>query len=456
MAFNLPSPLFTGAKTGSTYSRPSDWINITDTDNEVQFLFADVGTAAISLETNNHNTTSPSNIVIDWGDGSLDIVSGAFGTITNHQYVKGTGTPCSRGYTTFKIRVYLETPSVADWIRICKPGNGTSFASKNASNGVLEAVFGDGTVLYGMPVNFASNTASVSLSNFAMLEYVKLPRVMDAPEMDGAFENCSQLRKVDMPITDTLLTFSRSQWRRCFQGCANLLEVVFPSNTVLEASFGTNNTFTGCSSLRNIVLPTNNVSPHLVTTMNGCFLSLQNLESIILPSMPSCRDYASCFQECRQLTSVIILGMPTVSEAGLSLSNMFTGCLRLEYVSFPPSVSSNPTYNASNMFSGCQNLKNITFPTGFIANNLSGCFNGCSTLQDADLSCGGTLNPVLSSISTLFGSCFNLTSFSLPILTGSAAPVATNVFQNCFNLEKIIFDDSYSRLLSFSISGLHH
>ena len=456
MAFNLPSPLFTGAKSGSTYSRPSDWPVITDTDKEVQFLFADIGTSTISILTQNNNATH-SNIIIDWGDSTSDTVSGVT-TTTTHQYTKGTGTACSRGYTTFKIRVYLQTPSSDpdNWIRECKPINPTTQSSLYYTTGILEAIYGDGTVLYGIQLYFASNSATSATSNFGMLEYVKLPRVMDAPTMTGAFEFCQQLRKVDMPITDSLATGSFSQWSRCFQNCVNLLEVIFPSNTVLVSLFGTSQTFNGCVALKKVVLPTNNISPHLTTTMQSCFANLYNLESITIPLMPSCTEYTTCFSNCFSLTTVVFNGLTTVAGT-VVFNNMFINCYRLEYVSFPANVSSTPSYSINSMFSNCMGLKNITFPAGFVIQQMSSTFDACRSLQSADLSCGGTLNGALAgSMASLFNNCHNLTSFSLPILTGSSAPVATSIFTGCYNLETIIFDASYSRMLSFSIGGNTH
>jgi len=106
MAFNLPVQNYFNRATGpSSYSRPSDWPVITDAAAEVQFLFCDLGDAACSIRTSFTRTSGTQDIIIDWGDGTTSTVTTTASTNTNHTYTLGTGTPCTLGYTTFKIRV---------------------------------------------------------------------------------------------------------------------------------------------------------------------------------------------------------------------------------------------------------------------------------------------------------------------------------------------------------------
>ena len=149
MAFNLPSNLFTNPKVGASFSRPTDWPIITDTAEEVQYLFADTNTASLAIKTSGAWPYS-NTITIDWGDGTTNTVSSLPNTVTNHFYTKGAGATCSRGYTTFKIRVYTTTSPVA-WdnrIESCYIIPPTTITGRYQNLGVLEAYFGNSTILY--------------------------------------------------------------------------------------------------------------------------------------------------------------------------------------------------------------------------------------------------------------------------------------------------------------------
>ncbi len=108
MAFNLPvQNVYSKKLEPVAWVRPSDWPVITDTPNEVQFLMSDIGRASCTIRTQYTRDTGSQTIVIDWGDGTTDTVTASGQTLTTHQYTVGSGTPCSLGYTTFKVRVYF-------------------------------------------------------------------------------------------------------------------------------------------------------------------------------------------------------------------------------------------------------------------------------------------------------------------------------------------------------------
>lgn len=86
------------------YHPPADWEDISNPDDgAINFLFYDSGIILIHV-------FCTSAFTIDWGDGTIDEVSlvdydyrieCGYGYVM-HEYVKGSGKPCSRGYTTFK------------------------------------------------------------------------------------------------------------------------------------------------------------------------------------------------------------------------------------------------------------------------------------------------------------------------------------------------------------------
>mgnify|MGYP003658760382 CR=1 FL=1 len=167
MGVKLPvQNYFIRASGPSEWVRPTDWPVITDTVGEVQFLMSDLGNSNCSLRTNFTRTSGTQNIVIDWGDGTTTTISTAGSSITTDKtYTPGTGTPCSLGYTTFKIRVYFTGTGVSV-ITQCQPTalliSGNTFSTQNCE--VLEAYYGNGTIPT-QPPSFESvggNSSSLS------------------------------------------------------------------------------------------------------------------------------------------------------------------------------------------------------------------------------------------------------------------------------------------------------
>ena len=147
MGFNLPlRNYFNKMSEPTTWVRPNDWPVITDADNEVQFLMSDIDSAACTVQTTFTRTTGSQDIIIDWGDGTTNTVTATTSTNTTHQYTPGTGTPCSRGYTTFKIRVYFTGTGVSSLgqcrISSLLPSGNTATPYVNV--GLLEIYYGDG------------------------------------------------------------------------------------------------------------------------------------------------------------------------------------------------------------------------------------------------------------------------------------------------------------------------
>ena len=177
MAFKLPSKNFFRKTAGpAVYSRPSDWPVIIDAAAEVQFLFCDLGDASCQIRTTFSRTTGSQNITIDWGDGNANVISTTNTTNTTHTYTVGTGTACTLGYTTFKIRVYFTgtgTSVLSNCNIMSIPVSGYSNSFSNCA--VLEAYYGNSTQT-ATPVNFNSQAQTTStISLFQTLQFVKLP-----------------------------------------------------------------------------------------------------------------------------------------------------------------------------------------------------------------------------------------------------------------------------------------
>lgn len=430
MAFNalinsiapLPTPL--------DWVRPPDWITIVDTPNEVQFLVADVSLKCFSIQTEFTRTTG--NIYIDWGDGVIDTISTTALTTTEHVYSTG-GTPCSRGYNTFKIRIYGDATCVITNVRHTSNFTVTG-GSPFYGVGVLEAYFGDGTMDGIAAFLFASNGATGSVTSFTYLEYVKLPTTVTwTDRMRGMFQNCVNLYEVVMPTSASLLT----DFQSVFQSCTNLRDIELPTNataiTNLTAAFGT------CTNLRTISFP---------TTLNNCttfllaFNNCQSLKNVTLPSIDLCINMASAFFGSTSLQWVRFTSLPAPTSPGtvVDFQSIMNVSQNLQNVYFPATCSSNAVYNLQSSFSTCPQLKNIIFPTNLNASSMLNSFGQSTSLTSVIIQ---SPMPNLITLNQAFFGCSLLTSITLPATVGPSIDLS-NAFQSCRALTSITIPSGWT------------
>jgi hypothetical protein len=463
MAFNAPINSIAPLSTPTDWVRPSDWPIITDTEDEVQFLVADTGAKSFSLLI--EFTLSSGNLFIDWGDGTVVTVTSS-GSQTSHIYSTG-GTPCSRGYNTFKIRVYGDgdylIQNVVHRQNIAVTGNNIFY-----NIGLLEAYYGDNCCTTpSFTQLFYSNAPSPTNfpSSYQLLEYVKLPATISWSQgMDNMFRNCTNLYKVVMPTSGTsLLTFSNT-----FNGCTNLLDFEFPQDALSIISL--TSTFLNCINLRTVSFPSNlNQVQGMSSTFQGC----NSLKNITFPSMDSNTNFGNMLNSCYSLQWVKFTSFPNLSfGSSILMSNAFQNCTQLQNVYFPETVQSNNYYTMSSTFSGCSALKNIVFPIGFNPASLANCFLNCSYLTSVVFQSNC---PNLSSIASTFSGCIKLQNITLPevvanpislsstftscqTLTSITVPSGWNVsgldntFTGCLNLETVILPNNTNNTIT-TLSG---
>jgi hypothetical protein len=430
MAFNIPINSIVPYPTPVDWVRPADWITITDVENEVQFLVADTGLKSFAIETT-FTQNSGTNIYIDWGDGVIDTITTPTIVTTNHVYSTG-GTPCSRGYNTFKIRIYGDATCV---ITNVKHISNFSVTGGNPfySVGVLEAYFGDGTMEGVSSSLFSSNGGTNSVVSFTYLEYVKLPATVNwASQMENMFLNCVNLYKVVMPTSaSSLLTLSNT-----FNGCTNLLDITLPLNAFSITSFLS--TFSGCRYLRTVSFPP--VLNYCVS-FNSAFAGCLSLKNVTLPSIDQCTDLSNIFQSCSSLQWVRFTSLPTpvLSGTPVSLQNMFISCTSLQNVYFPSACSSNAVYILNTAFYQAYNLKSLIFPINFNTTTLSSTFQDCQKLTNIVFQ---SPCPALINMSSTFNSCYLLSSVTLPSTVGASVNLS-NTFRNCYAFASIIIPSGW-------------
>lgn len=443
MAFNIPSKLAIIKQkpvnpSTEIWTRPGDWPSVTDAAGEVQFLVSDVLNATYNLQTAFIKPASQ-NLYIDWGDGTTDTISTNTDVYTSHTYAVGTGTACSRGYTTFKIRVYVDSGATIDVCKFRAQGyNGTGDTEEYTANnpcGLLEAYYGDGTLpSLGMYEYFRD---SIILVSFSYLEYVKCPDTMNYNQglvstftTSSASGGCPVLAKVIMPTNYSGVTMV---FTNTFNGCGNLIEVNFPTSVNIESLSGT---FGFCTKLRSITLPSNMDS---CTTIANAFQSCFALGYIDLPALPACTNYSSAFNSCRSLTSFNLKTFTSATGQTINLTSTFLSCSSLVNINFPSVVATGTILSLANTFNGCTCLLAITFPETDI-DSLSSTFSGCNNLQSVTLptSCSS-----LTTLASTFQSCNSLPEITLPTTVTGGTITMTSTFLNCSSISSITIPSSY-------------
>jgi len=425
MAFNLPVQNFFVRPEGpSIWVRPADWPVITDVANEVQFLMSDQGDANCSILTNFTRTSGTQNIIIDWGDGTTSTITTTANTTTNKTYTPGTGTPCSLGYTTFKIRVYFTGTGVSV-LNTCSMGalyvGSNTFSAQTCY--VLEAYYGDGTTptvparFYGAPGN------SNSLAIFSALKYAKFPSTVSWTNVQNMFTGATSLSRVVLPTSMASVSASANM----FQNCYELEEVTFPSNATAMTNF--TGMFQNCYNLRTVTLPT---TLNSCTILNTAFDGCTNLRNLTLPSLNICTNFVSTFANCTQLEWVRFTSMPTITAA-INFTTTFNNAYNLQNVYFPATGVSTNSYTFTQTFINCYQLKSVIFPSNLNATTFLGTFSSCFSLITCVLP---TSMPSLVNMGSCFTSCFSLRNVTLPTTTGAGVNFS-NIFSSCLKLESV-------------------
>lgn len=218
-----------------------------------------------------------------------------------------------------------------------------------------------------------------SFADLDKLMTVKLPK--SVKYIDQAFNNCRQLRSVEMP-ENLICIGDSSNWywgdlnNGAFSYCTNLEEIIFHNCEKIGG-----HAFYQCHSLQEITLPKN----------------LKHVGSF-------------AFSQCDQLVGIILPNeVETIGE------DAFEYCFNLSSVQFPPSLKR----IEANAFSSCNSLSSINLPglTSISVNT----FSGCSNLTEVKLP--STLERIGD---RAFEGCSNLTK----VYTYTVLPI--NIDQNTF------------------------
>ena len=187
--------------------------------------------------------------------------------------------------------------------------------------------------------------------------------------------------------------------------------------------------FEDCRGLTSITIPSS------VTSLGySCFEGCSGLTSITIPSSVTSLE-SDCFRGCSGLTSITIPS--SVTSFGFAC---FEGCIGLTSITIPSSVTS----LGESCFSGCSGLASIIIPSSVTSLGNS-CFYGCSGL---------TSITIPSSVTSLgdycFSSCNKLTSVTIPFSVTSLGDVC---FSGCSSLTSVTIPSSVTSLGEFCFLG---
>ena len=199
-----------------------------------------------------------------------------------------------------------------------------------------------------------------SFADLDKLMTVKLPK--SVKYIDLAFNNCRQLRSVEMP-ENLICVGDTADWNwnkdgGAFGNCTNLEEIIFHNCEKIGGK-----AFYQCNSLQEITLPKN-----LKHIGSYAFNYCNQLKDIILPNeVETIGEHA--FEFCYNLSSVQFPPSLKRIEA-----NAFYCCISLSSINLP-----GLTNISENTFSGCSNLTEVKLPSTLerIGNNA---FENCSNL----------------------------------------------------------------------------
>ena len=422
-SYALERPIYTG----TTWTRPADWITITDTTGEVQFLVSDLAAPSYRINTTYTRTLGTQRIYIDWGDGVIDTISATTATDTSHTYTSG-GTPCSLGYNTWKIRIYGDAGTrITTAFQLVpapyfnSPNNPLGGTIIQAPNGLLEAYYGDTTILSAQFLF----SYSVVRPRFSYLQYCKLPSVMTGSGniLENAFGDCNLLQKVVMPTSMPNNTSTRDLFTRCW----TLQEVVFPQDMINLTDM--TNTFSTCYELKSITLPP---TLNLVSTIAGAFSSCYLLSDLdFIPPLPANTSFNGSFASCRSLISANIKVFRNTGT--IDFTTAFANCVALEYVNLPV-MTPGTLLTFTQSFANCSNLKSFIAPTNFDTTTLGTAFQNCVSLSSCILP---SSIPNCATMSSTFQGCSTLQSFTFPTTMAVGGVDINNCFFSCLSLSEI-------------------
>ena len=320
------------------WTAPDDWIQLgTPNDNEILLLASDI------YLSNCFQVTCVGGYTIDWGDGITESFDS--GTRCYHNYIEGTGRGCSRGYTTFKIRIYSQN-GVSPITAFIVKGI-TNSIDTTANSAILWAKLGT----RGLTTASGMFFDSFSYYTCAHLEKVTLPNELpNCVYFTDTFKNATALEEVDMP---TLYSSNPISFKGTFERCYNLTHFDFKAESLQISTMELMFSYAGISD---VVLP---------GTVLGCssfktMFSYTSIRTLVLPIIDTPTNLDFMFSNCFALNEVVFNSSWNNNIS--TQSQAFTSCAAIrELVDYPDLIP--PALGGVSLFSNLTGATRMRMPS---------------------------------------------------------------------------------------------
>ena len=468
-----------------SYTRPTDWLAITDPTSMEQKL---VGLVAVYDNSSNYialatTITDATQYTVDWGDGTSENVNSGVtaqhnyswssissGTLTSNGYRQAiiTITPTTAGKTFSAINLDRRhsavisgaTSTINPWLDISVSAPNATIlilggTNTNANTSTYHTLIEKINIISHNTINMTYlcinmyNLRSISISNTASvtnmssmfqhcrsLQTVPLFNTAAVTNMSSMFYNCSSLQTVPLFNTASVINMNSMLY-----GCFSLKTVPLFNTAVVTNMVSM---FQSCCSLQTAPL----FNTASVTNMSNMFYNCYNLQTVPLFNTAAVTSMTNMFYNCYGLQTVPLFNTAAVNN----MSSMFYTCISLKTV---PLFNTVAVTDMNNMFINCYALQTVPLFNTALVTNMSNMLYGCSSLQTVPLfntaavtnissmfyNCYGLQTVPLfntasvTNMSNMFGACYGLQT--VPLFNTAAVINMTNMFQNCYSLEEI-------------------
>ena len=401
---------------GSTWTRPSDWPDLSQMDvsgGNILYMtsYADEARGFCSFRV---DSTGPYTVEVGTissatftADSTQTYSSGSYcelyyGTVNGtYKVLRVTGTAITK--LTFRSNTALTI------------GN---FYGYSSNQGIIDVV---GKLPSGTGLSCSSQYNLVNME-------------IDGLNLSGScssmFDYCYSLTSLDVTGWNTS---SVTNMGSMFQNCSSLTSLDESGwDTSSVTSMG--GMFQNCYSLTSLDVSEWNISK--VTNMSNMFNACYSLTSLNVSewSTGSMTSMQYMFYCCTSLTSLDVSEWNTSSVT--SMQYMFYNCYSLTSLDVS-GWSTGSVTNMSSMFSGCASLVSLDvsdWSTGSVT-NMSSMFYNCASLSQLDVSDWSTEN--VTNMSSMFYQCYSLTSLDVSEWSFSGVTTAANaryMFRYCRGL----------------------
>ena len=419
------------------------WI-VTPIKNNGYWLDMTGITQPVTITMTNPNNLTPSEIVIDWGDGTRNSelthtysTAGQYVIATNLYHdptvMKPYLTKAHFNYSSGTINGLLfQCPNVKEFTItdnfINEINNSKTFYNMDrAFNGCYALEYLPSNFTQIDIANITGISSTFSYSGFKELDFTGWTN-HKISNWSGAFYTCQDLEKVNFGTLDMTPTTNMATM---FAYCSKLKEINVGTNWNTSNVTNMGDMFVCCKALTSLDVSNWNFEKCIAINQ---FIRETNLVDFNMSGVTFGATGVN-FQNFAYQSGVQNINMSNITTAGkVSFESSFYGCGKLKTIDF--NNSHFKPSNMQNMFRGCSSLQTLDlsmFNTSECT-SLNDTFNGCKSLTNLDLSNFNTSN-----ITVFGGMCSgsglihaNFSSFTAESCTGCA-----NMFYQCTNLQTV-------------------